>query len=502
MHAYARGGAHRSGLESRASDASSITDRLQPPPPETIRRVRIEKKLIVRDGIGLDSKKKTEILPGTKLIVLREEVDDAGVVRARIARESSPRGVALSPLGWVTSVKDGERKLVPADGKGDMSPPSSARTKFAKSARSPATDSMASRIAQRRQERMEARAAGSAPSADEGANTSSAAPTASSEVAFTFVWMDTAKLRSVIEAQEASAVSAEGGGSRNLAQQMGQWLVDSNTSVDKLGGEWDRNGDGDINKQEFRVNMRKLPFAAKIDVALIDDLFDTLDADHGGALDMGELKQALKKLKEEAKAFRDKGAANKGRGAKLRAVEAPMEEALKKTEEYEAAEKLLDDERVGLSTSAKLGALLKTRNIKVGDAIQKWDKDGSGSLDMKEFRINIKGLGFKESDSAIDEVFKGLDDDDSGELEMAELKAALTNLQQQAKDWVVREASLVKAAAAAKKVAKAAQQTAQKIMAECEAEMAKEEEAAKEAAAAKEAEKEAAAASNASKKKK
>ena len=176
---------------------------------------------------------------------------------------------------------------------------------------------------------MEARAAGSAPSADEGANTSSAAPTASSEVAFTFVWMDTAKLRSVIEAQEASAVSAEGGGSRNLAQQMGQWLVDSNTSVDKLGGEWDRNGDGDINKQEFRVNMRKLPFAAKIDVALIDDLFDTLDADHGGALDMGELKQALKKLKEEAKAFRDKGAANKDRGAKLRAVEAPMEEVAK-----------------------------------------------------------------------------------------------------------------------------------------------------------------------------
>ena len=107
---------------------------------------------------------------------------------------------------------------------------------------------------------------------------------------------------------------------------------------------------------------------------------------------------------------------------------------MKKTEEYEAAEKLLDDERVGLSTSAKLGALLKTRNIKVGDAIQKWDKDGSGSLDMKEFRINIKGLGFKESDSAIDEVFKALDDDDSGELEMAELKAALTNLQQQAKE--------------------------------------------------------------------
>ena len=38
-----------------------------------------------------------------------------GVVRARVGLDSSPRGMAVNVLGWVTALKDGERKLTPVD---------------------------------------------------------------------------------------------------------------------------------------------------------------------------------------------------------------------------------------------------------------------------------------------------------------------------------------------------------------------------------------------------
>ena len=52
------------------------------------------------------------VYAGTSVLVLEERaVED--VVRARIAVDSTPRGVAVHSLGWVTALKDGESKLTP-----------------------------------------------------------------------------------------------------------------------------------------------------------------------------------------------------------------------------------------------------------------------------------------------------------------------------------------------------------------------------------------------------
>ena len=222
-------------------------------------------------------------------------------------------------------------------------------------------------------------------------------------------------LRAIMDELEDRALRIEGVKAKTLSTDLGQWLLESGTSVDKLGHEWDRNGDGDITKAEFRVNMRKLPIAAKIDVAEIDALFDSLDTDHGGELDMGELKAALKKLLAEAKAFNKGTRQGNAKSAEVRSVKAKFEAALELTLAYEKLEKELDDERTGLSTAARLGAQLKLRNIKIGQVVQGWDKDGSGSLDAKEFRANVYALGFKAKDWEVDEVFYGMDDDGSGE---------------------------------------------------------------------------------------
>ena len=85
------------------------------------------RKLIVRSGAGLDSDEVGRLNHGEGVIIF-EEIELQGVaagdVRARVGKDRSgsadfgyAHGVGLfsdvKSLGWVTSVKAGERKLVP-----------------------------------------------------------------------------------------------------------------------------------------------------------------------------------------------------------------------------------------------------------------------------------------------------------------------------------------------------------------------------------------------------
>lgn len=76
------------------------------------------RKLVLRNSAELESMKMGDIAAGTRLIILEERIVD-GVVRARVGRDSTPRGLAVISLGWVTAMKDGDTKLDPtlnADG--------------------------------------------------------------------------------------------------------------------------------------------------------------------------------------------------------------------------------------------------------------------------------------------------------------------------------------------------------------------------------------------------
>ena len=106
------------------------------------RHVIANAKLVLRAKPSLNSQKIGEVLPGSALVVieelmlvLEESPDDSGIGRARVGKESWPRGVTVEPLGWVTSLRDGDQKLVEPDG-----------------------DSMATRTARRRQDRARLRA--------------------------------------------------------------------------------------------------------------------------------------------------------------------------------------------------------------------------------------------------------------------------------------------------------------------------------------------------------
>lgn len=76
---------------------------------------------------------------------------------------------------------------------------------------------------------------------------------------------------------------------------LGAELLRRNTKVGDLLKTWEAT-DGEVNKKQFRKNVRTLGINDEDDA--LDALFDTMDQDGGGTLDLEELKSALTSLRE------------------------------------------------------------------------------------------------------------------------------------------------------------------------------------------------------------
>ena len=233
-------------------------------------------KLVLREDVGIESKKLGEIVAGTPLDLL-EEADVDGCFRARVGRDSTPRGIVCHTLGWVTAFKDGERKLYAVGGV-------------------PGVDSMAARIASRRQQRLTERLKshrrasvsdilspsspakspfGAAPDDEhELQSASSSSPmtskpmTASDEArqpsppksgrtakkkAVTHEaheLLTVERLLALAEEQEDIAKAEEAIEFETVGSKLGKLLREKGINLSELMKEWDRNRDGDISKQE------------------------------------------------------------------------------------------------------------------------------------------------------------------------------------------------------------------------------------------------------------
>ena len=95
-----------------------------------------------------------------------------------------------------------------------------------------------------------------------------------------------------------------------------------------------RSHDGTIDKREFRSNVKAIGVEATVEE--LDDLFDTLDTDGGGELDVAELKVALKTLQDES-------ALSAQRIRKLKKLSVDLAKKMKDAQE-EWRQLLLEDE--------------------------------------------------------------------------------------------------------------------------------------------------------------
>jgi len=258
-----------------------------------------------------------------------------------------------------------------------------------------------------------------------------------------------------LEAQAAAEASKIDESTKSVAVKLGDALVKKNIKIPEMVVAWAKRGEEPISKMEFRQHVRKL--VDKPDAKQIDALFESLDEDHGGTLDVSELKAALKKLQDAARTNATEHAkialrvdALRERAASVQAVA----DATARAEDLEVKLKEVDGKK---PAGARLGLLLQRKSMKVGELVAKWDKTGSGQIQPSEFASNARALGLEADDQELDALFKMLDEDGSGTLDMIEMKHALRTLMDAAIEAEVSTASLKKTTAEALKAAKATQ---------------------------------------------
>jgi len=189
--------------------------------------------------------------------------------------------------------------------------------------------------------------------------------------------------------------------------------------------KWDKDGNGTISLQEFRIQVKALHLGEK-DCKEIDALFTGFDNDKSEKLELAELKVAVKRAlamaqdvdsrTSDAQVQVNMWLEHKKQALELAEQTAEYEEEKQRCAEMKAAK--------GESLMEKLGKKSST----IGEMVQ-WDKDGDGNISLPEFRKWVKAAGFKIDNEAVDNLYASLDEDKSGEIDFAELKGTLKKLQ-------------------------------------------------------------------------
>ena len=198
--------------------------------------------------------------------------------------------------------------------------------------------------------------------------------------------------------------------------------------IDNMMREWDINGDGEISKIEFRQCVTGKSLKVKAENKDIDAFFSKMDQDGGGSLELHEMKPALKTLQSrtaaadaQAKDLRNKAEAKQQKIEEIRAAAAAAE-----------AVDMADSEAPELNMAERLGSALLYRNLKIGEVVTRWDKDGDGTITMTEFRSNVVALGVEAHPLDIDKLFLQLDTDGGGSLDLDEVKKSFEKCKQMA----------------------------------------------------------------------
>lgn len=379
-------------------------------------RARAVRKLVLRSDASLDSDVCGHVPSGRSVMVLKESGRSDGRV---LVGEDFAAGV--KPLGWATREKDGEvymavegaprtpgSELLCSPKRSNMKMSLALRHGGSTSPRKTKSQQALEQISNRSAPGALGRGGGSSRRGRHGAHARGGHPGASSEERDQFLrklgeaeqrdnrlggLISAAELRRIAEAQlEQASEEEEGTSFETFGSRIGRIIIKNELQVNDLAAAMDRNGDKSVTRFEFCVGIRKLldqgggkkEHGGQKEREDIEDLFDTLDLDRSGELDLSEVKASLKKLVRDVQEVEAKKRSHvETSGVKSRAVAAACEKAAQETEQLAQAEELLARMRhpdysddIGLTAlEAKLGTVLRKKNLRVGDIIREWDQD-------------------------------------------------------------------------------------------------------------------------------
>eukprot|EP00908_Phaeocystis_cordata_P014396 Transcript_25495.p1 GENE.Transcript_25495~~Transcript_25495.p1 ORF type:complete len:636 (+),score=211.77 Transcript_25495:3-1910(+) len=204
-------------------------------------------------------------------------------------------------------------------------------------------------------------------------------------------------------------------------EQLRAYLSQHYVRVMDLLRSWDEDGNGVIDRQEFRQALPALGLS--LDRQMIDELYDTFDADGSGLIDIDEMYEQLRhgagiELDESLRV-----GAN-GEIETTRANKIALRQGLSGTHSTLVGMSALDANSDVPVVQQIQSAL--TRNFgRVIDVFHEWDEDGSGTIDRREFRRALPLLGIHLDKQTADALFDSFDIDGDGELDFRELHKRL-----------------------------------------------------------------------------
>lgn len=410
---------------------------------------------LVRTGVALNSPEVGRLPVGTRVLVLQAIEDSDGSRRACVAMEGYG-----SPLGWMTHrTRDGTCNLrvasqnsadveepIDIEQEGDqipvITPVKIVRSQpKKKKSESPSSGALAQRAA------------------------SSGLPTG---------LMTASEIRQVLEAQTKKyQEEVERAAHKSLRELLGEALASREMKVSALVREWAKRGVEPISKMEFRAHVRKVLNKVSVSTKDVDQLFESLDDDHGGSLDVEELTAALKELQTNAAAAAHaREQSSVGIEAERKKVE-QVQEYLDRTEDYERAKAEFEAESQRRRLDAEVGQVLLLRKTKISELAAKWtdpERD-DGRIGQYGFRLHVLELGItpEPSHEDIAELYNELDLDGDGSLDQEELQEALKTLQDAAAAVASEIDRLKEKAQQLGNIAKACQGDLKKLLEEEEA---------------------------------
>ena len=236
--------------------------------------------------------------------------------------------------------------------------------------------------------------------------------------------------------------------------------VKSGYTVDGLMADWDRNGNGSIEKMEFRLLVKKMVSqhdrVYKVDVNDIDALFVSFDLQAGGGalvarrdagaeeLDLREVKSAMSNLMRRASKATKLKLEAEAEVARWGEMVEQGEGAVKVTVEYERAKAELQElEAEKPNLQSRLGKALETKRVNVNELGCFRDERATAarSIDLREFHQTVvqfvPNAKLPDTTKLFDSL-ANLDGTKQGPLSVKELQTFLLETQDYSKQRIDR----------------------------------------------------------------
>ena len=196
---------------------------------------------------------------------------------------------------------------------------------------------------------------------------------------------------------------------------------------------WDTDGDNMIDVDEFRKAVLALGFEAQDEE--VDAIFEELDGNHSGTLELRELKQKL--FERGPATIPGRKPAPPAKVHDLRPMEwqEGLNAAKKVQEDLNKAERAKD----AAGISKQLRVALARSSARLLDLFRAWDDNHDGLISKKEFRQAVVALGYDVPKVEVDALFDSFDKDGNGTIDYRELGRALRRNQRASTERTVSE---------------------------------------------------------------